>query len=158
MRLRMQKERSGPPRRRFRAAGAEEPKPQEVIDLKLGDGGIVEAEFLVQYLLIRHGHSVPAIRTTSTRRALAALAHADLLKKATAERVIRAYDRLRTLQNWLRIAHDETLDHLDLSDETLRPLALATGYAGDSAATLLRRDLIADTAAIHLCYEEVLGI
>jgi hypothetical protein len=72
--------------------------------------------------------------------------------------VIRAYDRLRTLQNWLRIAHDEMLDHVDLEEHELRPLALAVGYAGKSAATLLERDLVADTAAIHLCYAEVLGI
>lgn len=147
--------------RALRRALEEERSPRRrpaSVDLRLGEGGLAEAELSAQGLLLQHGREHLELRTPSTRRALAALAGAGLLKKSTAERVIRAFDRLRTLQNWLRIAHDEALDHLDLSDETLRPLALSTGYAGDSAEKLLLRDLRADTAAIHLCYEEVLGI
>jgi [glutamine synthetase] adenylyltransferase / [glutamine synthetase]-adenylyl-L-tyrosine phosphorylase len=148
MRVRMSKERSPIEMRR---------KDLELFDLKLGDGGLVEAEFLVQYLLIQHGDIHPEIRTTSTRRALEALRDAGLLRPARARRVIQAYDRLRTLQSWLRIAHDEMIDHVDLSPDALRPLALAVGYQGESAQTQLRRDLLSDTAAIHLCYTEVLG-
>ena len=42
--------------------------------VKLGSGGIVEIEFLVQYLQLRHGRTHPALRSQSTLPALAALA------------------------------------------------------------------------------------
>src|SRR5262249_46208181 len=130
---------------------------EEVLDLKLGPGGLVEAEFLVQYLLIQHGKDHPEIRTTSTAKALEALGRERILDPRRAMRLVRAIERLRAVQNWLRLQHDAMIDHLDISLETLRPLALAVGYQGESAQELMRRDLLSDTAAIHLCYTEILG-
>lgn len=127
------------------------------LDLKLGRGGLVEVEFLVQYLLIQHGGAHPSIRTTSTRAALLSLAQAGLLDPDRAPLLSEAYDRLRHVLNWLRIAHDENLDQVDLSDGALRPLALAVGYQGPAAAALLARDLQSDTELIHRTYREVLG-
>jgi [glutamine synthetase] adenylyltransferase / [glutamine synthetase]-adenylyl-L-tyrosine phosphorylase len=126
------------------------------LDLKLGRGGLIEVEFLVQYLLIQHGSAHPEIRTTSTRTALRSLAQAGLLEPDRAKLLAESYDRLRRVLNWLRIAHDEPLDQVDLSEGALRTLALAVGYQGRAAATLLARDLQADTELIHRTYREVL--
>ena len=40
--------------------------------LKLGRGSLSDVEWLVQVLQLQHGHELPALRTTSTLRALAA--------------------------------------------------------------------------------------
>jgi glutamate-ammonia-ligase adenylyltransferase len=146
MRLRLQQERTEKKLRRGAPA----------LDLKLGRGGLVEVEFLVQCLLIQNGRQHPEIRTTSTRAALRSLAQAGLLERDRAELLSEAYDRLRHVLNWLRIAHDENLDQVDLSEAALRPLALAVGYQGRAAATLLARDLQSDTELIHRTYREVL--
>jgi glutamate-ammonia-ligase adenylyltransferase len=153
----MELERSQPMRRRYFPSGAKPEPRAEVLDLKLGRGGLVEAEFLVQYLLIQKGRDHPEIRTTSTVSALGRLQEVRLLDPSRARRLIDAVERLRAVQNWLRLAHDAMIDHVDLAPETLRPLALAVGYQGESAQDLLRRDLVSDTASIHLCYTEVLG-
>lgn len=127
------------------------------LDLKLGAGGLVELEFAVQYLLLRHGGQHPEIRTPSTREAFARLAEAGLLDPELAERLVPVHDFLRKTQNWLRLAHDEMLDHLDLAPESLRPLALAVGYAGEDAQQHMLRDLEADTALVTQTYEAVLS-
>ncbi len=128
----------------------------DALDLKLGRGGLVEVEFMVQYLLIQHGGAHPEVRTTSTRTALRALARAGFLDRDQAVQVAESYDRLRRVLNWLRIAHDENLDQVDLSEAALKKLALAVGYQGRGAATLLRRDLEADTERIHRIYLAIL--
>lgn len=148
MRDRMRKERSSPRRRR----SGERP-----FDLKLGVGGLVEVEFMVQYLLLAHGREHPEIRTTSTVDALAALSKAGLIGRRRATRVIGAYERLRRVQNWLRVAHDEMIDHVDLDERRLRPLALAVGYQGENAAALCVRALERDARAVHQAWSAVLG-
>lgn len=162
MRVRMERERSLPFRRRItrprNRPEAREAVPARLLDLKLGRGGLIEAEFLVQYLLIQHGGSHPEIRSTSTRQALAKLGDARILPTARAHRLIRAIDRLRSAQNWVRLAQDAMIDHVDLRPESLRPLALAVGYQGERSQALFERDLLSDTGAIHLCYTEVLGV
>lgn len=148
MRDRMAKERSHP--RGRRTVGRS-------LDLKLGRGGLVEIEFLVQYLLLKHGRSHPELRTSSTRDALSRLGEAGLLEPELAHRLVQAHDYLRRVQNWLRLAHDAMLDHLDLDLASLRPLALAVGYAGEEAQKHMARDLTADTNLIHDTYRTVLG-
>ncbi|MCA9550342.1 MAG: bifunctional [glutamate--ammonia ligase]-adenylyl-L-tyrosine phosphorylase/[glutamate--ammonia-ligase] adenylyltransferase [Myxococcales bacterium] len=148
MRLRMKRE---------RISGKIKKGAGRFLDLKLGNGGLVEVEFLVQCLLLEHGKADPSLRQPCTRDALAALAEAGLFPPERAERLIRAQDFLRRLQNWVRLAHDEMLDHVDLEPSRLRTLALAVGYAGETAAELMRKDLLEDTAAIHEAYREVLG-
>ncbi|MBK8011553.1 MAG: bifunctional [glutamate--ammonia ligase]-adenylyl-L-tyrosine phosphorylase/[glutamate--ammonia-ligase] adenylyltransferase [Deltaproteobacteria bacterium] len=152
MRNRMERERSAAAQKRFQ-------KP--AFDLKLGRGGLVDVEFLVQYLQIQHGRDEPALRTTSTRLALRGIQAGGLALTAlahdTARRLEAAYDRLKRVQNWLRLAHDQMIDHVFFESEGLRPLALAVGYEGAEAEAQLRRDLLADSEVIHEAYRAVLG-
>jgi glutamine synthetase adenylyltransferase len=52
--------------------------------VKLGRGGLVDVEFLVQGLQLVHGAAHPAVRTPSTTAALAALGRLELLAAAEA--------------------------------------------------------------------------
>ncbi|MEL6187344.1 MAG: hypothetical protein AAFU79_22200, partial [Myxococcota bacterium] len=78
--------------------------------IKLGEGGLVEAEFLVQYLLLSHVSSVPELATPSTRTALERLGQHGLIPERTARRVAAAHERLRRVLDWLRVQHDEMLE------------------------------------------------
>ncbi|MEQ8280604.1 MAG: bifunctional [glutamate--ammonia ligase]-adenylyl-L-tyrosine phosphorylase/[glutamate--ammonia-ligase] adenylyltransferase [Deltaproteobacteria bacterium] len=124
------------------------------LDLKLGDGGIVDLEFVVQHLQLAHGREHQAVRTTSTRAAIAALGAAGVFSERRVEQLIEAHDRLRRVQAWLRVMHDEIIDTVDLA--RLRPLALAVGYEGEDAAHLLERALARDAAVIRETYASVL--
>ncbi|MDA0240512.1 MAG: bifunctional [glutamine synthetase] adenylyltransferase/[glutamine synthetase]-adenylyl-L-tyrosine phosphorylase [Proteobacteria bacterium] len=72
-------------------------------EVKFIRGGIVDIEFLVQYLLLRHGHDHPEIMTTNTRDALIRLKAAKLLPAETADSLLDAYTLWQTIQAMLRL-------------------------------------------------------
>ncbi len=62
------------------------------LDLKQGRGGIVDIEFLVQYLVLQHSHAHPALtRWTDNVRLLETLAKEKLLTPTQAEEIKQAY-------------------------------------------------------------------
>lgn len=63
--------------------------------LKLGPGGLSDVEWTVQLLQLRHGHAVPALRTTRTLEAIDAAREASVLTKNDALMLARAW-RLAT--------------------------------------------------------------
>ena len=57
-----------------------------VFNIKTGRGGLVDVEFLVQYLQLVHGPRLPSVRQRATADALAALARAGILPPTTRAR------------------------------------------------------------------------
>ena len=72
-------------------------------DLKRGPGGIVDIEFLVQMLQLKHGHDTKAIRTPNTLKGLRALSKAGLLPDEDARFLTDSYRFLRILEGRLRL-------------------------------------------------------
>lgn len=67
------------------------PRPG-TFDLKQGNGGIVDIEFMVQYLVLRYAHRHPQLTTWSDNvRLLETLAECGLITAATAEFIKSAY-------------------------------------------------------------------
>ena len=61
-------------------------------DLKQGRGGIVDIEFLVQYLVLQHSHAHPSLtQWTDNVRLLETLAKEKLLTPTQAEEIKQAY-------------------------------------------------------------------
>ncbi len=93
---------------RERLARDNDPSRSPAADLKYGAGGLVELQFLVQFLVLRYGHDEPSIRLPRTRDALRALATADIIDARTSQTLSEAGDRLRQAQNFLRLAGDDS--------------------------------------------------
>jgi glutamate-ammonia-ligase adenylyltransferase len=70
--------------------------------IKTGPGGLLDVEFLVQDLQLRHGSALATLRTPGTRAALAALAGAGILPAEAAARLRSNYDFLLRVQFALR--------------------------------------------------------
>jgi glutamate-ammonia-ligase adenylyltransferase len=129
--------------------------------VKLGSGGIVDIEFLVQYLQLRHGGSVPEVRTPSTLEALQALAGAGLLPEAEGRTLSEAYRFLRRVENRLRIVADLSVNTLPAASGRLETLAKRMGYRPDGGTPARERflgDFAATTARVRAIYLRVLGI
>ncbi|MEJ2037499.1 MAG: bifunctional [glutamate--ammonia ligase]-adenylyl-L-tyrosine phosphorylase/[glutamate--ammonia-ligase] adenylyltransferase, partial [Desulfosarcinaceae bacterium] len=89
---------------RARMRGAAEKPTAAGFDLKQGRGGIVDIEFLVQYLVLRHAHQHPEIvRWTDNVRLLQALNGAGILDETTAFDLRRAYLLLRAAVHRLNL-------------------------------------------------------
>jgi glutamate-ammonia-ligase adenylyltransferase len=83
---------------------AEHKKVQNPWDLKQVRGGLVDLEFIVQYLLLRHGRAKPAILLQQPLAALEALRAAKLLQDAQAKTLAEAGRLYATLLAAARLA------------------------------------------------------
>ena len=97
-------------------------------DIKVGRGGIVDIEFIVQYLKLLYGSKYAGIRVTNTLLSLEALCKEGLLKKDKYSVLKKSYIFLRTLESRLRIVHNMPSPLLPKSPEKLTSLAKRMGY------------------------------
>ncbi len=92
-------------------------------DVKHRRGGLVDMEFLAQYLMLRHAREYPGVLRANTGAALAALADADLLDAQSARALIAALRLWQQMQGVLKLVLDDPLD------EAAAPPALASALA-----------------------------
>ena len=80
------------------------------IHVKYGPGGLLDVEYLVQYLQLLHGHTHPSLRTHNTLDAIERLCHASLLSLSEREALQGDYLFLRQLIDGLRIVRGNAKD------------------------------------------------
>ncbi len=101
------------------------------VNVKTGRGGIVDIEFLVQMLLLKHGHAHPALRRHGTLDAIAALREAGLLDAHEASVLDASYRFLRVLEARMRLERDRAVEQLGTDPAVLTPLARRLGFSGE---------------------------
>ena len=100
-------------------------------NLKEGRGGILDIEFLVQYLQLRHGRNYASLQVAETLVALQQLGEHNLLKQSYANKLIESYKFLRHIENYLRLLYDESTNMLDFDqtqEEAILKLLNRHGY------------------------------
>lgn len=105
-------------------------------NLKRGPGGLVDVEFLVQSLQLKHGRRYPAIRLPGTLDALAALCRAGYVSGDDCDFLTRSYRFLRTIQARLRLMSTTARDDMPEDPGDLAKLAGLLGY--ESGGGLLK--------------------
>jgi len=123
-------------------------------NIKMGRGGMVDVEFLTQYLQIVHGREHPEIKGTNTLKALEAVHEAGFLSPEDYESLSRGYNFLRRLETKLRLIHDQSISELSGEDEYLTRLAKRLGYP-DSAPSLFLADYQLITEGIRTVFNRV---
>jgi glutamate-ammonia-ligase adenylyltransferase len=122
-------------------------------DLKRGPGGIVDIEFLVQMLQLRHAHKNPRLRTPNTLAALAELHGCGLLEAEDYRFFDGNYRFLRTIEGRLRLMNSTARDNLPHDAMELNKLAHLLHYPGSDA---LLSDYESATQQIRLRFEQML--
>ncbi len=97
-------------------------------NIKTGRGGMVDVEFIVQYLQILHGAAHPKVQVGNTLQALAALEGEGILALADRVALESGYKFLRRLENRLRLVHDQSINDLSGDRAYLLKLARRLGY------------------------------
>jgi len=97
-------------------------------NIKTGRGGMVDVEFIAQYLQLEYGRDYPGIRNTNTVAALQAIKESGIIPSEDCDTLIRGYKCLRRLENRLRIIHDYSMNDLGGSRDYLNKLARRLGY------------------------------
>ncbi|MCP5372478.1 MAG: bifunctional [glutamine synthetase] adenylyltransferase/[glutamine synthetase]-adenylyl-L-tyrosine phosphorylase [Hyphomicrobiales bacterium] len=110
-------------------------------------GGLVDLEFMAQYLQLRHAHDHPEVLDTNTHRALGRIRDAGLLEPAVANDLIAALDLWQALQGMLRLTLEGVGTPHDSDDPdqaipaALKPkLAQLTGVPDFNSLVALMRE------------------
>jgi glutamate-ammonia-ligase adenylyltransferase len=129
-------------------------------DLKLGSGGLVDVDFVVQYLQLVHGGRVPEIRARATLDALAAIEQSGLLDREAGATLWNGYRFLRRIESRLRIVRDRPAERLPVEPQALEVMARRLGYRerqSESAGAQLLRDYRTQTEGIRAVYTRIVG-
>ncbi|WP_048862817.1 [protein-PII] uridylyltransferase family protein, partial [Acidisphaera rubrifaciens] len=121
-------------------------------NVKLGEGGIREIEFLAQTLQLVWGGRDPALRDPTTVGALRRLAAAGHLPARAAEDLIAAYGFLRRVEHRVQMVADRQTHALPERADELGRLAVFLGYADADA---FARDLLDHLLRVRADYTAV---
>jgi glutamate-ammonia-ligase adenylyltransferase len=111
-------------------------------NVKLGEGGIREIEFLVQTLQLVWGGRDPELRIPPTLPALDLLARSGRIPRPAADELAEAYRFLRQVEHRLQMVADRQTHELPERSQDLERLAVFLGFADARA--------FADTLLQHL--------
>ena len=128
----------------------------EQLNPKTGQGGLVDVEFATQYLQLRFGGELAALRLPNTLEALEALAAAGRLGRDEALALREGYLFLRRVENRQRLVHGRALQHLPTRGRALEVLARRLGYGGPDPGASFLADYRAAAATVRATYVRVL--
>ncbi|HTR64046.1 MAG TPA: bifunctional [glutamate--ammonia ligase]-adenylyl-L-tyrosine phosphorylase/[glutamate--ammonia-ligase] adenylyltransferase [Candidatus Binataceae bacterium] len=124
------------------------------LNLKQGEGGLIDVEFLTQMMALRHGKDYPALRARNTRALLAALHDTGLIAPTDAAVLQDNFYFLARLENRLRIESDQPAWAVPTDHMELLPLARRMGFQGDDAPERLLKELQERRTRIHQVFEK----
>lgn len=97
-------------------------------NIKLGPGGIREAEFIVQSLQLVRGGSEPALQSRELQKVLPLLVNNRGLTRDGAAALGDGYRFMRRLENFIQAIHDRQTHELPADEVDRARLCLAMGY------------------------------
>ena len=107
------------------------------LDFKVGPGGLVDIDFILQLVQIREGRDQPAFRVPGTRRLLAALPQTPFLHPDEARRLREAYRFLRTLETLVRLDADSSISWISAEPVVMNPVGTRMGFGAAPGGRLL---------------------
>jgi len=108
-------------------------KPGDIWDFKHLRGGIVDIEFIVQYLQLLHAHAHPDVLDTNTDAALTKLASKGLIDAGLVADLEEALHLWRNLQGMLRLTTGGAFDEAQATEGLKTAIARASGEASFGA-------------------------
>ena len=108
-------------------------KPGDIWDFKHLRGGIVDIEFIVQYLQLLHAHAHPDVLDTNTDAALTKLARKGLIDAGLVADLEEALHLWRNLQGMLRLTTGGAFDEAQATEGLKTAIARASGEASFGA-------------------------
>lgn len=100
----------------------------KIKDAKVGYGGLVDIEFIVQLLQLKFGGKFLDLRQTRTSEVLKEAARIGLLAPEQYSKLKDSYGFLKQVINGIRIVHERSENKLPKIEEKLSKLAFRLGY------------------------------
>jgi [glutamine synthetase] adenylyltransferase / [glutamine synthetase]-adenylyl-L-tyrosine phosphorylase len=111
---------------------------EPTLHVKLGPGGLSDAEWVAQLLQLRHAGAVPALRTTRTLDALAAASDEGLLAPDDAAALTTSWLLATRIRNAVTLVSGRGSDVLPTGQPELASTARLLGYPPDGSQDLVQ--------------------
>ena len=119
------------------------------VNIKTGRGGLVDIEFIVQMLQLRHGRKYKTIRSSNTLEAINSMEIRKLLSKEHVKILKDGYLFLKRIENILRLLKDKSIS--DITDDDFDSLSLESVKYKSGAE--LKSKYLKTTKQIRRIYE-----
>ncbi len=123
-------------------------------NVKLGQGGIREIEFVVQTIQFMQGARHAFLQETSTLKALRGLAELELIPRSEIVDLDRAYRFLRSTEHRLQIRAEQQTHTVPNDTAELKDLALSLGF--ESRETFLS-ELAKEMTAVRAIFNRIIS-
>jgi glutamate-ammonia-ligase adenylyltransferase len=123
-------------------------------DVKYLRGGLIDVEFIAQFLELRHAHDDPGVLSASTGEALARLGRAGYLPNSDADRLIAGERLWRALLGMLRLTVIGPLDE-EQAPPGLKAALAKAGNAEDFDS--LKRQMNATAADVFAIFQRLIA-
>lgn len=127
------------------------------LDVKMGQGGIRELEFVVQTLQIIHGGRIRELRVRDTIGGIKALSKANLLGSADANSLIDAYRFLRLVEHKIQMVNLRQTHRLPANEMELRRIALLMGYGDGGGVNEMLDELKGHMRWVRMAFEGLIA-
>ena len=124
-------------------------------DLKLARGGLMDVEFIAQFLSLRYGHTHPDILSVSTEEVLLRAAKLGLLETAEGDTLVNAHRLYSNVTQMLRLTLDEGANPDEAAEGVKRRIAAAADLPD---FLRLQRDLGETRGAVRRIFNSVLSL
>ena len=115
------------------------PNPTQLFDIKHDRGGIIDVEFIVQYLVLGHACTHKELTNNVGNIALLKLAgKLGLISKKDAEKVLEAYREFRRMQHRLRLNADSSQPSTQITGRTPKFARIDADCLQNARATVLK--------------------
>src|SRR3984885_13323196 len=119
--------------RAMRALIGREKGDSDVWDLKLAAGGLLDIEFIAQYLELAFAHDHPGILDVSTRKVVEEAGRAGLITAEQAETLVDAHRLYTDATQFMRLSTSGPFDPSKATAGVKRRIAAAIGFPGFEA-------------------------
>jgi glutamate-ammonia-ligase adenylyltransferase len=140
--------------REMRALIASEKGESNPWDLKLAAGGIVDIEFIAQYLILRHAGVHRELLTTDTALGISTAARLQVIAPEDADVLVKAHRIYSTVTQMMRLTIDEEFDPSKVACGVLRRIASA---ADCPDFPRLERELTETRHNVRAIFRKLLG-
>ena len=124
-------------------------------DVKLCPGGLVDIEFIAQYLQLRHGAGMPEVLSVKTEEALRRLGAAGYLTQGDADTLVEAHRFQMGLQHLFRLSLGKSVATDEMSEALKRRVASFAGCDDLGGVIALKADLQGKAARLRA---DILGL
>ncbi len=125
-------------------------------NFKKGVGGLMDIEFIVQYLELAYGSEDSAIYEKNTFLALEVIMEKGYISKKDMDKLKDGYMFLRKLENRMRIDKDFSVEKISKNEKDLEPIAMRMGFKGKTCGKDFLNALMDKTSGIRKIYSTYL--